>query len=348
MQAAFMYDKEDIRLEEVAIPEIGDNEVLVQTAGASICGTDLRMFKNGYKNISPENPLILGHELSGTIVDVGKNLVKRYKTGQRVAVAPNMGCGVCNICVSGNTHLCTEYKALGINLNGGFAEYFRVPEAAVRQGNISLIPDHLSFDVASLAEPLSCVYNGFERWEITPGDTVLIMGSGPIGLMQAMMAKMAGAGKIFVNDLNPHRLEEVRRFDKAFVTLSSEHLKEKIFDLTNGWGVDICVTANPSPQAQILAIQLMAINGRVNYFGGVPAGADMSGLDTNAIHYRQLKVTGTTRQSIIQFRKTLNLIADGLIDVEKLITHRHKLERINQAFSQALNREGIKHVISFG
>lgn len=354
MQAAFTFGKEDIRLEEVAVPSIDRNEILVKTASASICGTDLRMYKNGYKGIDEQHPLVQGHELSGVIADVGadvKNLSdlngNTYRTGLRVAVAPNMGCGVCDLCVSGNTHLCANYKALGINLNGGFAEYFCVPEAAVRQGCVSVIPDTLSFEEASLAEPLSCVYNGFERWQIKPGNSVLIMGSGPIGIIHVMMAKMAGAGKIFINDNNEQRLDEALKFEPSAIALTADNLKEKIFDLTNGHGVDICVTANPSPQAQILAIQLMAVNGRVIYFGGVPAGADMSGLDTNLIHYRQLIVTGTTRQSVLQFRTTLEMLSDGVIDVKKLITHRHKLDNIQAAFQQAIDREGIKHVINF-
>lgn len=152
-----------------------------------------------------------------------------------------MGCGVCDMCVSGNTHLCPEYKAFGINMDGGFAEYVVVPEIAVRQGNLVkiAIDENMSFAKAAAVEPLSCVYNGFEKLNIRPNDTVLIIGSGPIGIMHAMLAKMAGASKVIVNDLNAERLRTVAEFDPFFKTYHGEDLKGYIMEQTNGKGVDV-------------------------------------------------------------------------------------------------------------
>ncbi len=354
MQAALMYDKEDLRVLDIETPTINANEILVKTANASICGTDLRMYRNGYRGITKSTPLITGHEMSGEIVAIGKNVAEisdangmHYSEGMRVAIAPNMGCGICDQCVSGHTHLCPDYMALGINMNGAFAQYFKVPGKAVRQGNISVLPDDLSYEEASLAEPLSCVLNGFERTRIQPGDAVLILGAGPIGLMHAMMLQSAGAGMVLVNDVNEKRLKAAKELNSGLTTVESSGMKEKVMDLTRGKGVEVCITANASPQAQIIALELTAINGSVIYFGGIPGDADLSGINTNLIHYRQLWVTGTTRQSIIQFRKTLNMISKGLIDVRKLITHRHRLDQINDAFDMALRGEGMKHTIFF-
>ena len=188
MKAIQLLGKEKIQLSELAKPEIAEKEVLIKVRAASICGTDVRMYKNGYPTASEETPLTLGHEISGDIVEVGAS-VNFYKKGMRVAIAPNMGCGICDQCVSGNTHLCDSYEAFGINLPGGFAEYLVIPEKAVRQGNISLIPDALSYEEAALIEPFSCVFNGQEIAGNKPGDHVLIIGSGPIGIMHAMLAR---------------------------------------------------------------------------------------------------------------------------------------------------------------
>ena len=162
MLAARLYGKEILKVEEIAQPQITSDEVLLNVRSAFLCGTDVRMYGNGHKNVNADSPLVLGHEVSGIIAQVGKD-VAGYEEGMRVAVAPNMGCGICDLCVSGNTHLCPDYTALGISLDGAFAQYVRIPAAAVRQGNIVELSKTTSFREAALAEPLSCVYNNFER-----------------------------------------------------------------------------------------------------------------------------------------------------------------------------------------
>ncbi|MCK5367391.1 MAG: zinc-dependent dehydrogenase [Cyclobacteriaceae bacterium] len=348
MNAVFLYGKEDLRFQqEFPVPELNDDEILLKTKSSNICGTDLRMYSNGYKNITENNPLILGHEFSGLIEKTGKNVPDFYREGMRVAVAPNMGCGTCEMCVCGNNHLCNEYKAFGINIHGSFADYVRVPKAAIQQGNVIAIPDSMTFEEASLAEPLSCVLNTFERVDIKLGDDVLIMGAGSIGLMHAMMAKRGGAAKVILTDLSKERLDRANSMDADFITLPSENLKEEVMELTNGKGVDVCITANPSPEAQIQSLKLLVTNGRVSFFGGIPKGSDLSGFDTNLIHYKQLTVTGTTRQSLRQFRKTLRLIENNLIDAQKLISHTYFLKDLEKAIEMMKNSEGIKHAVMF-
>jgi L-iditol 2-dehydrogenase len=346
MKAALLYNKDDIRIKEIKVPDINSNEILLKIKSASICGTDVRMFRNGYKNINEENPLVLGHELSGIIEKVGAS-VTGFKEGMRIAVAPNMGCGQCDWCVSGSTHLCEEYKAFGININGGFAEYTKIPEPAIRQGNIMELPAHVSFDEAALAEPLACVYNAFERAAIRLGDDVLILGAGPIGLMHALMAKKGGAAKVIIGDVGEERLNHAAEMDSSYICCHINELKEKIKQLTNGRGVDVCITANPVPASQIMALELMAINGRVIYFGGLPANSDLSGINTNLIHYKQLIVSGTTRQSVMQFRKVLKLIADKVFDVQNLITDKYEVGNIEEAMQNIIKGKGIKHSIIF-
>ncbi len=346
MKAAFLYGPKDIRIKEVDIPTIGDNDVLLKVKSAAICGTDIRMINNGYKGISEEAPRILGHEISGTIEKIGKN-VQKYKPGMRVAVGPNMGCGICDQCVSGNTHLCADYNALGINLDGGFAEYVKIPEAAVRQGNIVELGESVSFDEAALNEPLSCVYNGFQQVDIKPGDFVLIIGTGPIGIMHAKLAKMAGASKVMINDISKERLEVCKMIDSSFITLESENLKAKIMEETSNRGLDVCITACPSPQAQADSLELMATNGRINFFGGLPAGKELVNINTNMVHYKQLILTGSARASLSQFRQTLEFISCGVLNVKDLISQRFTLDNIQDAVQLATSAKGLKNIIYF-
>ena len=346
MLAAYLYGPKDLRLKEVSVPEINDNEILLKVKSTAICGTDIRMINNGYKGISEETPRIIGHEIGGIIEKVGKN-IKLYSVGMRVAVAPNMGCGVCNSCVSGNSHMCADYHALGINLDGGFAEYVKIPEEACRQGNIIELAKNVSFDEAALNEPLSCVYNGFLKCDIKPGDTVLVIGTGPIGIMHAKLAKMAGAAKVMINDISKERLEVCRKIDSSFIILQSENLKEKVMEETNGKGLDVCITACPSPQAQADSLEMMATGGRVNFFGGLPASKEIVGINTNLVHYKQLILTGSARASLSQFRKTLDFISSGILNVKDLISEKFTLDKIEDGVQLATRAEGLKNIIYF-
>lgn len=346
MKAVRLYDKNDVRVVEVPKPQIGPRELLIQVISAGICGTDIRMIRNGFPGVSSETPRTLGHEISGVITEVGRE-VEYYQPGMRVGVAPNMGCGICDSCVRGNLHLCSRYQALGVQMDGGFAEFVRIPEQALRFGNVMVIPESVSCDHAALAEPLSCVYNGIEQCPVKPGDDVLIMGAGPIGLMYGMLAKLSGAGRVYMNNRSTERLKQVGEIDPFFIPLQSEGIRERVLELTGGKGIDMCVTANPSPESQQLAVELAAMNGRINFFGGLPKDKQMVSLNTNMIHYKQLTVTGTTKANNDHFRKSLQFIANGTVDVSKLVSARFSLERFDEALQYAASSQGIKTLIAF-
>ena len=346
MKAAQLYGKEDLRIVEIEKPLITADEVLLKIRASAICGTDVRMLRNGHKAASASNPLTLGHEISGEIDAVGANIAA-YKPGDRVAVAPNLGCGVCDLCVSGNTHMCRDSEALGVTIPGAFAEYMVIPAEAVRQGNICLIGDNTSFEEAALAEPFSCVYNAFELYGVNPGDSVVIIGAGPIGLMHAKLARMAGAGKVIINDLNADRLAECREIDPSFITMDGNNFEEKLMNETGKKGADVVITACPAPAAQQAALRIAAVFGRVNYFGGLPAGKSEVALDTNEIHYKQLTITGMTRQSLRQFRTCLSLIEQNLVSVSDLISTKSALGDLEEAINRSARGEGLKNMIVF-
>ena len=346
MLAARLYGKKDLRVEDVATPSVEAGGILLKVRSASICGTDVRMYQNGRSGPGAESPLILGHEISGEVAAVGAGL-RAYRQGMRVAVGPNIGCGVCDLCVSGNTHMCPAYVALGIHIDGGFAQYVAIPAGFVQQGNVVEIAEGVSCDEASLAEPLSCVFNAFERSRLRPGDTVLIFGAGPIGIMHAKLARLGGAAKVMVNDLDAARLEQCRRIVPSVIPLSGENLRQQVMDLTAGRGVDVCITACAAPAAQEAAIDLAAINGRIIFFGGLPKDKSMVRIDGNKIHYRQLIVTGTTRASLAQYRRALELVAGGLISLRELISSTCTIDQCPQALENAARAAGLKSVIHF-
>jgi len=345
MLAAKMFGIEDVRVVRVEIPKIAAGELLVEVKSVGICGTDLRMIKNGYPGIGEETPRSLGHEISGVVRQVGDG-VQGYREGDRVAIAPNMGCGICDPCSKGDGHLCANYQALGVQLDGGFAEYVRVPEAAVRSGNVVLLPDQVSYEQAALIEPLSCVYNGILQCPVHLGDDVLIIGAGTIGILYAQLVKRAGAGRVFITNRSPERLRLCEAIDPQLRTMEAATLNEAIMDATGGKGVDVCVTANPSPEAQQQAVTLTAMNGRINFFGGLPKASEQVVLNTNLIHYKQLVVTGSTKANNHHFRKTMQFIAMGMVDSDRLITGRYRLEEIGQALASARSGQGIKTLIT--
>jgi len=346
MRAAQMYGVNDVRVVEVPKPGISNNEILVKVKSAGICGTDLRMIRNGVPGIGEQTPRTLGHEISGVIEEVGTG-VSGYRVGDRVALAPNMGCGICDECVKSDYHLCANYTAVGVQLNGGFAEYVVIPETAVRFGNLAPIPEHVSFEAAALVEPLSCVYNGILQCPIRLGDDVLIIGAGPIGIMYAQLAKRSGASRVFVTNRSPQRLRLCNEIDPELITIEHERLKEEIKERTNGRGVDVCVTANASPEAQQLAVELSAMHGRINFFGGLPKASENVAINTNAIHYKQIIATGSTKANNHHFRKTLHFIATGIVDAERLVSAKFPIERMDEALGYAMSSQGIKTLITF-
>ncbi len=340
-----LFGPNDIRLVEVEVPTISNDELLLKTDAASVCGTDLRMWKNGYKGVDAEHPLTLGHEFSGTVVKVGEN-VPFYKEGMQVAMQPNIGCGICDRCVAGNFHLCEEYRAFGINMDGAFAEYVRIPADAIRNGNLMLLPEGVSPEEAAVVEPLSCAYNGFTKCFVKPGDYALVVGAGPIGISHAMLLNMAGA-PVLMNDIHLERLNECKKIMPFIEIYHGDDLAGFVEKWTRGRGLDIAITACPVPSVQAQMLPLMNYGGRINFFGGIPAHKQPVPIDTNLVHYKELYLTGSTRSSIAQFRKSMEFVSQGLLNVKDIITGRYALKDILTAFENANLARGFKHVIVF-
>lgn len=344
MRAAVYRAPGDIVLEEREDLPPGDDEILVDVKAASLCGTDVRIFKSGHFKIPTPTRRVLGHEVAGVVSAVGR-LVHGFREGMRVSFTPNIGCGRCEMCRQGYNNMCPDYEAFGISIDGGLQERMRVPAMAIRGGNVFEIPDALSFEEAAVVEPLSCCYNAWKGLRVTPEDTVLVIGPGPIGACFVQLARTWGARRVFVAGRNDARLREIERFGAdALVNTTRTDLAAEIGRLTRGRGVDVVVTAASAPELQPLAVELLATHGRVNFFGGLPKGTTVP-IDTNHVHYRGLTLTGTTGSSNEDYDRSLRLAAEGQINLRDLVSHRFALPDIARAFETAMSGTAMKTMV---
>lgn len=346
MKAALYHGVGDIRPAVIDKPVITEDEILIRVKACAICGTDLRISKFGHFKIPEGDVRVLGHEIAGEIAEVGAN-VKGYKVGQRVVVPPNVGCGECDMCRKGYNQLCSDYDAFGISWNGGFAEYMKVPALAIKNGNMIDIPESLTFEEAALCEPLSCCYNSYKWLNTKPGETVVVIGAGPIGIMHAMVHKIAGATQVIMVDINADRLAQVGELNVADVLINSaeDDLMATINRLTKDKGADVVITANSVPALQQTALEIAAVHGRVNFFGGMPKGKELVSLNTNLIHYKELTVLGTTGSNIQDMLESINLAASDRMDLKPVANKSFTTDEIVEAFAYAASGKGLKTLV---
>jgi L-iditol 2-dehydrogenase len=345
MLAAVYHGPEDLRIEQAPIPEIGSGEILLKVDAASVCGTDIRILHGAHRKYPPGTVRIPGHEVAGTIARLGEGIVG-YQEGQRVFVAPNWGCGHCRQCVSGKNNLCADYGATGITVDGAFAEYLRVPAPAVLQGNVMPVAPAVDPAHAALIEPFACVLHGQDVLEIQPGEVVLVMGAGPIGLMHLKLALLRGAGRLLVSEpLAERRALALAMGADAAIDPVTQDLGGFVRESTGGLGADVIIVAAPSHAAQEAALQLAAIGGRINFFGGLPKDRPLIQLDANLVHYKELRVTGTTACSTSDCRRAAEIVSSGKIDLGDLVSLRYPLQQAREAFAAAEQGSALKVVI---
>lgn len=345
MLAAVYHGPNDLRVEHVPVPQIGPGELLIQVKSASICGTDLRIFHGNHRMYAPGTIRIPGHEVVGTIAVIGDGLTG-FEVGQRVFIAPNMGCGHCLQCVSGNNNLCANYDAVGVTMDGGFAEYMRVPANSVQQGNVITISQDVDPAVAALMEPFACVLRGQNALRIQPGEIVLVIGAGPIGVMHTKLARVRGAGRVIVSEPVASRAAQARRMGAdRVVNPLEEDLQASIDQESGGRGADVIIVAAPAHAAQESALKMAAIGGRINFFGGLPKDRPTINLDSNLVHYKELIITGTTACSTHDCWQAAQIVNSGLIDLSDLVSQRFPLNEAVQAFAAAEDRQSLKIVL---
>jgi L-iditol 2-dehydrogenase len=343
MRAAVFHAPEDLRLEDVPTPRIADDEILLRVGACAICGGDVRAYHFGARNITA--PVTLGHEVTGTIVEVGKSLTS-LSPRQRVAVAPAIPCGDCWYCQRGIQTMCDHLRSLGYEFDGGFAEFMVVPYAAIRTGCVNTIPDNLSFEEATLAEPLACAINGQELLKVGMGDTVVVIGGGALGCMHADLAKLRGARKVILVEVQEQRLEHARKFSvDVIINGVKEDVGKRVFEETEGFGASVVVVAAPSAQAQAQALTLAAKQGRISFFGGLPKNNPMVTINANLVHYRELCIVGAYGSKPRLNRLALDLLAAGKFRTSSLIGMVVPLERIEEGIEAMAKGRVLKVVV---
>jgi L-iditol 2-dehydrogenase len=347
LKALIYHGKNDIRLEEIKTPRPGDFQALLKVKAAAICGTDLRIKNSGHRDIPDGTERILGHELAGEITEVG-NKVKDLKPGMRVAIAPVIGCGKCKVCLSGDANMCENCRILGLGMDGAFAEYMIIPREHIENGNVMIISPSISFETGALLEPLATVFTGAEACNIRPSNKVLIVGAGPIGIMHTMMAKVFGASTVIVSEIVKERAKQAldHGADQVLDPGTSD-FRENLMEITGGRGPDNIIIAAPSPQAQIDSLELVSVNGYINFFGTVPPEKQPVKLNTNLIHYKRINVVGNTGTSVKNYFRTAELLKSGKLDISGLISRTFPLKKAEKAFDVAESKEVLKVLFTF-
>ncbi len=344
MRAAVFEAIERIAVRDVPDPRIGDREILVRIRTCAICGSDIRTFHHGSNLVTP--PMIIGHELAGTVVQVGAKTTG-FAVGDRVTIESSTPCLRCPACARGLYNICDNLTGIGYHYGGGFAEYMKVPEQSLAAGCLLSIPAGLAFEAACLSEPFACAINGQELSRVEPGDTVVILGAGPLGCMHAELARINGARQVILCERTSRRLATVKKDIQAdrFVDSSTESLKEVVMGMTAGRGAEVVIVAAPSGTAQQDALEVAAPRGRVNLFGGLPKSAPTTELNSNTIHYREIFVHGSFGSTPRQQQRALELFASGKIDAGRFVSARFPLERILEGYAAAESRTGYRVVI---
>ena len=345
MLAAVYHGPNDLRVENVPVPKIGRGEILVKVVSASICGTDLRIVHGNHRLYPDGTVRIPGHEVVGTIAEVGTGL-NNYTAGQRVFCAPNTGCGHCLQCITGNNNLCANYDAIGVTSDGGFAEYVRIPANSVQQGNVIPVSESVDPAVAALMEPFACVLRGQNALHMQPGEVVLVIGAGPIGIMHTKLAKARGAGRVLVSEpLKDRAAQAMRMGADRVVDPNTEDLKMVLKEESQGRGADVIIVAAPVHAAQESALDLAAISGRINFFGGLPKDRPTINFDSNLVHYKELIITATTACSTADCWQATQIVNSGLVDLSDVVSQRFPLKDALLAFAAAEDRKSLKIVL---
>jgi L-iditol 2-dehydrogenase len=343
MQAVVVREPMQFGVEEVPIPEVPKGGLLLEVTACGLCGSDLRTLRSGHRKVT--FPWIIGHEICGTVAELGHGYQGKWQTGDSLAIGPLAFCGVCDFCLNGEYELCENYLEIAQAWPGGFADYMAIPEECVRLGTMELVPDGLDPAFAAVSEPFSSSIHAQEKGQVGLGDTVVIIGTGPVGCIHISLARARGADKIFVADIVDERLELAKAFGPdATINAAQKDLVNEVRKLTDDKGADVIVTATPAPMAQIQAVEMARKGGRILLFGGLPKDKSKPGVDMNIVHYNGLHLLGSTIFSPKHYRLALKFVASGRIPMDRLVTHRFPLSEFTQGATMALEGKVLKAV----
>ena len=335
MTAAVLYGKEDLKIEKVPIPRVGEGEVLVKVQVALTCGTDLKVYQRGYHARMIVPPALFGHELAGVVEEVGPS-VRGFRKGMRVVALNSAPCGMCFYCSKHQENLCED---LLFN-NGAYAEYIRIPKRIV-ESNMLAVPPDVTYEEAAMVEPLACVLRGLHETGVEIGDTVVILGGGPIGLMFVQIAKAIGCNVVSVVKRDSQATAAKRMGAQEVVQITTvKDPIEAIRAITpERRGGDVVIEAVGRPEAWEWSTEMVRKGGTVNFFGGCATGTKVQ-LDTNRLHYSEITLKATFHHTPDTVRRAFGLIAEKKIRSTDYITGEAPLSRLQQVLRHMLNRNG--------
>jgi len=343
MRAVVYHGQMDVKVEPMPVPACGEGELLVKVDACAVCGSDMKAYKSGNPRMRP--PIVMGHEFAGVIVESRSSA--GYAAGERVVMATSVACGECVYCQRGWRNLCANVRPMGFGYNGGMAEYVAIPELAVRGGHVIKVPASVNPLHAALAEPVSCAVNSCENSQIQKGDTVLVMGAGPMGILNAVVAREYGASKVILSEINPSRLAQGEAFGfDRLVNPAEEDLAQVVKDETGGIGADVVIVAAPAAAPQEQAVTLVRKRGTVCLFASLPVGRSMLNVDSRPIHYGELRVVGTSDSTPAHVAKAVALIDAGTFPAGRLVTHTLPFEGFKDAIALMEKGDALRVVLT--
>jgi len=338
MKAAMYYSLDDIRIQDMPKPKIGVDEILVEMKACGVCGSDLMEWY-----LRSRAPLVLGHEPAGVIVEAGKN-VKNFRVGDRVFAHHHVADLTCYYCKHGDYTLCPQFAQTHLE-PGGFAEYFKVPAPNLQVDTLKL-PDNVSYEEATLIEPVGCCIRAQNKVGVQRGDSVAVIGAGPSGITHAMLAKIAGARQVLITDLVDYRLRMAERLGADLaLNHQNENVAEKVKQATENRGADVVIVTAPNAKAVEDSVQMVRRGGKILLFA--PTQPDQyARLSPHRLFFSEITVVPSYSVSHVETRKALQLISSGRLKAKELITHRFPLSQTKEAFQTAAkSKECLKTIV---
>lgn len=320
-------------------PALADGDILIAPRSCGVCATDVKFVKAG----AEQQKYALGHEVAGVVIKTTPGT--SWQVGQQVVAAPYLPCGVCYYCKHGQPALCKDLYKVALD-PGGMAEEVRLPKRLAEEGTFK-IPSGLSMDLAALAEPMGCAIKGIEDSLVKPGDTVLVIGDGPMGLLSMAAGRAFGASKVIAAGMTPHRLAVAEKYyAEVVINVEKEDLTKRVLESTNSIGADVVIVAVSSLDAFNTGAACVRAGGVVNMFAGVPDGSIVN-LDLRKLHYKQYYLTGSSGTAPSQMKKALELMASQKVDLSPIISARFTFEQTFAAIEYVRERIGLKSVVYF-
>ena len=332
MKASVCYKQNDLRTEDLPIPEISDNEVLIKMLACGLCGTDIQKIRGDTVN----KPTVLGHEVVGEIVKKGKN-VSKFEIGDRVITAIHVPCFTCHYCNKGHYTICEQFRTNNID-PGGFAEFIRIPELHLNHLTHK-VSNNVTDEEATLIEPIACCLHGLKQADIRPNDSVLIMGAGTIGILHAQLAKIKGANKVIVSDMSEFKLQKALNVGCDYaINIKEKNIIDEVNKITDGQGVDVIVIAAGVSSLVADAVNMVRRAGKIIVFSGFDKNKLVT-LDVSRFFKDEISIIGTYSVTPYEFPEALDLLEKRKLNTKEMITHVYPLNKLSEAIDISTNPE---------